>query len=341
MQSVTLFNNKGGVGKTTLACNIAAHLSADYGSTVLLIDLDPQCNATQLLFDENTWEDIYGDHKTSSQRTILKALARIREGDSSVVTDLEVRKSPRFDIDVVPGHPNLAAVEDRLSASWVDFTSGDLGGARRSLWVRSLMKDMEYDYIILDVGPSLGALNRTVLAGSDAFVTPMAADMFSLYALENIGSWLTTWGPQYQRARIALQENTQDIAGVAQVPEQLPIFSGYLGYTVQQYVTKTSGDTRRSINAYEKHRQEIPERVSALRPYTGLSVEELDIGLVPNMFSMVPLAQAAHAPIRNLTNSDGIRGAQVSQRARYVEILKKIVSNLVRNADSIKAGHDF
>jgi hypothetical protein len=134
LPSVAFFNNKGGVGKTTLSCNMAAYLAKSRGLRVLVIDCDPQCNATQLLLKDEVWEELYGNRRESSNRTLLKALRHIRAGDSAVDLDLHIEHSERFGCDVLAGHPNLSILEDTLSLSWGEFRQGTPGGARRSMW---------------------------------------------------------------------------------------------------------------------------------------------------------------------------------------------------------------
>ncbi len=333
VRSLAFFNNKGGVGKTTLACNMASHIARDLDTRVLFVDLDPQCNATQLLLEEDQWEKLYGNRRESQRRTILKVLRHIRAGDSDVDVELPVVRSQRFGLDVLPGHPSLSTVEDRLSGSWVDFQAGDLGGARRSVWLATLVKSAAYDLVIFDVGPSLGALNRSVLMGSDAFVTPMAADLFSLYALDNISEWIRSWSRDYRRGYDSLQERSEFDPAEYGIDPKPRVQKAFVGYTVQQYVTKNTGGQYRSVNAYDRYRRQIPERAEALAQWLRPTVKDPDLGVVPNMFSMVPLAQAAHAPIRDLTTSDGLRGAQVSQQARYSQRLEEIAGRLVVNLE--------
>jgi cellulose biosynthesis protein BcsQ len=331
MLSLAFFNNKGGVGKTTLTCNMASYLAMEMGQRVLVIDLDPQCNASQLLLNDKQWDQLYSNRRESARKTVMKCLRKIRAGDSDVDTDVEVVKSRRFKVDLLPGHPSLSIVEDRLSVSWVDFQAGDLGGARRSHWVATLADSMDYDVVVFDVGPSLGALNRCVLLGSDRFVTPMAADLFSLYALDNISEWISSWTKDYLRGYASLIERQEyDPAeyGIRSTPRTAGAFAGY---TVQQYVTKNTGGQLRSVNAYDRYRRQIPDRVEALSGLRADDVIDLDLGLVPNMFSMVPLAQAVHAPISELRTSDGVRGAQVSQQARYAEKLSEIGARVAEN----------
>lgn len=327
--SIAFFNNKGGVGKTTLACNFAAYLS-NHGLSVAVVDCDPQSNATQLLLEESAWESIYEDHEASERRSVLRALRHIRAGDSSIDPNIELQDSPRFGVSVLAGHPSLSTVEDRLSASWAEFGAGFLGGARRTLWARELVRSISADVVLFDLGPSLGALNRSVLMGSDYFVTPVAADLFSLYALENIGDWLQGWLRSY-----ATYWNNLDATELQKlehnIPAELPVAQGWSGYSVQQYVAKTTGGRIREVQAYDRYKREIPQRAAQLHEVQSPSLQHEELGIVPNMFSMIPMAQNAHAPVAALTPADGVRGAQVTQQKRYVEQLTSMFDKLKAN----------
>lgn len=335
--SLAFINNKGGVGKTTLACNMAYHLSREGGQRVLVIDLDPQCNATQLLLSDDQWDELYGDFSLKDdKRSILHALRKIRRGDSGIDTTYEPVRSARFEVDVLPGHPSLALLEDTFSSSWESFVGGDLGGARRTHWVAELVRGAtDYDLIILDAGPSLGALNRTVLVGTDYFITPTAADLFSLFAIDNIGEWIKKWTKKYTSGLISVRDEFGTESDDA-FPTGSQLEATYLGFTIQQYVSKTvSGGQRRNVNAYDKYKKQIPTKARKLAGLSSRNSHDLDLGIVPHMFAMVPLAQARHAPISALVTSDGLRGAQISQQAKYRSQLEDIGARLVQNLESV------
>lgn len=328
--TIAFFNNKGGVGKTTLACNFAAHLASD-GWRTLVLDLDPQCNSTQLVLSDEEWAAIYEDVPKSDPKTILGPLAPIRRGDSGVDTsDLPIVHGGRFDVDVLPGHPSLSILEDTLGTSWSEFGGGNTGGARRTAWLRAFRKEVDgdYDAIVVDAIPSLGAINRAALIGSDFFVTPMAADLFSLYALDNIASWLLRWLNVYSNAQRSALPELRATGDDDLLPAELPISYGFIGYTVQQYVSRASGGEIRRVKAYDQHRAEIPMHAEQLEALSQFEADDLELGTVPNMFSMIPLAQSVHAPIMSLTPSDGLRGAQVSQQKRYAEQLEEIFETI-------------
>ncbi|KRF05309.1 hypothetical protein ASH00_13080 [Arthrobacter sp. Soil782] len=348
-KSLAFINNKGGVGKTTLACNMAYYLSKEANRRVLVVDLDPQCNATQLLLSDTQWDELYGDLSLKDdKRSILHALRWIRRGDSGVDRTYEPVRSERFEVDVLPGHPSLAILEDTFSSSWESFVSGDLGGGRRTHWVAELVRGaMDYDLVILDAGPSLGALNRTVLIGTDYFVTPTAADLFSLFAIDNIGEWIRKWAKKYTNGLASVRDEFEN-----ESEEFFPRGSGleatYLGFTIQQYVSKTiSGGQRRNVNAYDRYKKQIPTKARKLAALSSQPHQDsrralnlhLDLGIVPHMFAMVPLAQARHAPISALLPSDGLKGAQISQQAKYRSQLQDIGAQLIKNLEIVEGQH--
>lgn len=336
--ALAFINNKGGVGKTTLACNLAYHLSKKGGRRVLVVDLDPQCNATQLLLSDDQWEDLYGqDASKEDERSVLHALGLIRRGDSGIDTSYQPIRSKRFEVDVLPGHPALALLEDTFSSSWEAFVSGDLGGARRTHWVSELVRSAsDYDLVVLDAGPSLGALNRTVLVGTDYFVTPTAADLFSLFAIDNIGEWIKKWTRKYTSGLTGVREEFgTEFDSI--FPRGSELEATYLGFTIQQYVSKTiSGGQRRNVNAYDKYKRQIPTKAKKLAGLSTTTDHDLSLGIVPHMFAMVPLAQARHAPIAGLVPSDGLRGAQISQQAKYQSQLEDIGQRLLENLEHVE-----
>ncbi|WP_182357223.1 ParA family protein [Tomitella gaofuii] len=339
-KALTFMNNKGGVGKTTLACNLAYDLAFRQNKQVLVIDLDPQCNATQLLLEEDVWSRILSNNAAHNDRqSILYALSEIRRGDSGVKSDITPVWSKRFGVNVLTGHPALALVEDTLSSSWSDLLAGDLGGARRTNWLTVLLADMnrEFDYAIIDVGPSLGALNRSVIIGSDYVLTPTAADLFSLNALENISEWIQHWGLRFQDAMRRVAAGYPDEPSIPTQSADM-LNASYIGFTIQQYVTKSSADgKRRGVKSYDYYRNQIPSKAQklavALRPTHEGAVN--DLGTVPHMFSMVPLAQGRHAPIASLTKEDGLRGAQIGQQANYRKQLEEIGDRLFALLSSV------
>jgi cellulose biosynthesis protein BcsQ len=343
MKTICFFNNKGGVGKTTLTCNIAASFAQALKRRVLVIDCDPQCNATQLIIgDQRTSEYYFPERVTNAGfSTILDVVNPIQEGDSEINADVNplLGSQNRFGVDLIAGHPRLSIVEDTLSQAWNSVIGGSIGGLRQSNWCSALLEilDNRYDVAFIDLGPSLGSINRSVLLGSDYFVTPLGSDVFSIVGVRNIAEWLDQWTGFYDRG---LDTSNRISPGALEryptVRRTVPITQGYIGYTLQQYIAKSKGGVRRPTVAFDRILNRVPTEIeqSLGRFFApGLSMREAKLGDVPNMFSIIPLAQSANVPIIALESSDGLVGAQFKQKEDYSNILARLSNSLARNVD--------
>jgi cellulose biosynthesis protein BcsQ len=263
MISIAMFNNKGGVGKTTLTCNLAAYFAASMRRRVLVVDCDPQCNSTQLIMGQEFTTQLYWEQSVQESITTIKNILQpIEDGDSAINTDITpVRSSQnRFNVDLIPGDPSFSIIEDRLGAAWHDLQAGDLGGIRKTNWNTSLCNTLRdsYDLVFFDLGPSLGSINRSVLIGCDKFVTPMGADIFSILGVRNIAEWLKRWIELYENALKLCEKKHPNRMNEYDVTLELPIKNGYSGYTMQQYITKSKQGVRRPTRAYEDIINNVP-----------------------------------------------------------------------------------
>ena len=348
MQSIAMFNNKGGVGKTTLTCNLASFLSAELKMKVLVVDCDPQCNSTQLILGVEPAADLYMTPQTDFT-TVSDILSPIDLGESSIRTDISVVPADqnRFNVDLIAGNPDFAITEDRLADAWKDLTARDVQGFRRTAWnaaLRDVVERFEYDFVFYDLGPSLGSINRSVLVGCDNFLTPLSSDIFSIIGIRNISKWLTKWLDDYNHAWDALPEAQRD-SWLQSYPHIGPprISSGYVGYIVQQYITKSYSGTRRATKAYENIMEEVPAQINeSLSDFTPGPLKQdpsvLNLGDIPHLYSLVPLAQKNAVPIGLLTAKDGLVGSQYRQQESFREMISKVANALVRNLRLIEEG---
>ena len=179
MKSIAIFNNKGGVGKTTLLCNLASYLKIKKNKRVLVIDADPQCNATIYVTPSDKLEEFYSNSKTE---TIFNIIRPLQKGNDYLSMDeLPILTGDAFKFDIVLGDPKMAILEDFLSKDWIDGKNGEPRGLKTTFVLVDFLRKVKdrYDFVFFDVGPSLGAINRCVLLACDFFLMPMSSDIFS------------------------------------------------------------------------------------------------------------------------------------------------------------------
>lgn len=332
MKAIAMFNNKGGVGKTTVLCNLASWLSIHRGKKVLVIDADPQCNTTTYVLDDDEFLKVYYESNYFTLNDIVIPLktrgAYIEKGK------IEIIKSKGFGIDVIAGSPKLASSEDFLSGDWKDIKASEIRGIRSNmLFFDLLRKCEEYDYVFFDMGPSLGAINRSILLACDYFITPMSSDLFSILALENIGLSLSDWKNKFNSTLENLQPEDRD--GLEGMRQECTI--RFLGYIYQQYITKTMNGNKRIVNAYESILSQLPDKI---RENLAVKINsdytnnvEYELGSVPNFYSLIPMSQSAHKPVFALTNTDGVVGAHYQKVKEYGDIINKIVDAIHSNME--------
>jgi chromosome partitioning protein len=175
---IAIVNQKGGVGKTTTAINLAASL-ADGGASVLLLDLDPQGNATSGL----------GLPKENLHPTTYEVLT------GQAALDQAVQPTERQGLFVLPANSNLAAAELDLA-----------GEQQREFRLSNVMSLATYDYILIDCPPALGLLTINALTAAHSLLIPVQSEY---YALEGLGQLLAT----VQRVRQGLNPSL-DLLGV-------------------------------------------------------------------------------------------------------------------------------
>lgn len=259
MHIISLFNNKGGVGKTTLAFHIACIL-ADMNQKVLMIDLDPQCNLT--IYSEKTellhsiWESenefIEEGFESTRNRIGKKAFEDINSQPHTIhyilkpteegTGDLEKLPSAikiRNNLDLIPGRLTLHMYENKISERWSGAYQGDPLSIRTITKIRKVAIDYaeqnKYDYVILDTSPSLGTLNKVIISTVDGFIIPCFPDMFSLYGIRNIGNSLTQWKKELDTIYSLISENKRN-----NFPDKFVQFLGYTIYNAKKYTTKSN-----------------------------------------------------------------------------------------------------
>lgn len=248
MKIISVFNNKGGVGKSTLTYHIGNSL-AELGHKVLLVDLDPQCNLTICAMMEEElhqiWEqedDFIDDYErafltnpeiASSTRSIHFILKPTEDGLSEPV-DLPPPYQIGENIDLIPGRLSLHKYENKIAERWSGIYQGDNLSIRTVTNIRNICQRYSelnnYDYVLIDTSPSLGILNKVIISTVDGFFVPAQPDMFSLYGIRNIGNALQIWQREFNSIYSLISEEKR-----SKFPSNFVQFLGYTIYNAKKY----------------------------------------------------------------------------------------------------------
>ena len=305
MKTIAFFNNKGGVGKTSLVYHLA-WMYARLGVNVLAADLDPQANLTSMFLNDEELEPLWPEN--GERPTVYGALRPLLEGTGDVAAPQVVEPEPG--LGLVVGDLLLAIAEDELSSQW----PACLDRKPRAFRVLSALgrilrqgaSQIDAEVILVDVGPNLGAFNRAALVTADSVVVPLAPDLYSLQGLRNLGPTLRRWQEEWKERR---ERNPVD--GLA-VPEgaMRPI-----GYIVMQHAVRLD----RPVKAYRRWMERIPAvydvAVVGDRSPSHATMTDHDpncLATLKHYRSLMPLAQEARKPMFALKAADGAIGGHAA-----------------------------
>lgn len=358
MKTISVFNNKGGVGKTTLTFHLGNAL-AELGYKTLVIDLDPQCNLTILGLPEETLDQVWQaeeafiddfkaardsltkndlDALITSPRSIHFLLKPTEDG----ISDLD-NLPPPFQIaknlHLIPGRLTMHLYEDAIARRWSDVYQGDPLAVRTVTRPRQIAeayaKAYGYDFVIMDTSPSLGTLNKVIISTADGFLIPCMPDMFSQYGIKNIGNALANWKKQFETINHLLSTEKRK-----QFPQK---FVRLLGYTIFN-AKKYSGMPLDLATAHYNFAIQIPNAIRDyinpdIRSHLSDTVLARPIGGASIMHThntLPSMAQKYHTPMwrvpcATLESADassilGNRKTYESTKEKYFEFARDLLS---------------
>ncbi|MBF0181066.1 MAG: ParA family protein [Magnetococcales bacterium] len=299
MKSIAFFNNKGGVGKTSLIYHLA-WMFAERGIKVLAVDLDPQANLTSMFLEEERLEALWpdGDH----QQTVYGVISPILRGIGDIAQPFVEKLAPR--LGLIPGDLGLSRFEDKLSEAWPKCHNRDESAFRTMTAFHRLVlqgADWDTDIALIDVGPNLGAINRAALIASDYVVLPLGADLFSLQEMKNLGPTMRDWRTIWKEL-------------LSKAPTDLPMPTGLmspLGYVVSQHGIRES----RPVKSYHRWVDRIPRiyREAVLNEQVDVPPRpELDpysLAMLKHYRSLMSMAMDCNKPMFFLKAADGAIGS--------------------------------
>jgi chromosome partitioning protein len=319
---IAFFNNKGGVGKTSLVYHLA-WMYRDSGLRVLAADFDPQANLTSAFLDEDRLEAIWiaSDQPNTVFRCFQPLIRGIGDIADPIVEEIDEGLS------LLNGDLQLSSFEDDLSAEW----PGCLDRKERSFRVisafwRLLQKaasQQKSDVVLIDLGPNLGAINRSALIAADYVVVPLSPDLFSLQGLKNLGPTLRRWRGEW---RERLDKNPVMDLKLPQGHMQ-PV-----GYIVLQHAVRLD----RPVKAFQRWIGRIPDTYhqevldEANSQNNDVKTDPSCLALLKNYQSLMPMAQEAHKPIFHLKPADGAIGAHSAAVQSVYGDFKKLAKKIAQ-----------
>lgn len=319
MKSIIFFNNKGGVGKTTTVYHVAWMLS-ELGIKTIAVDLDPQSNLTSMFLSPERLEEIY---ENDLPITILDSINPVVSGDPYQPVHIEKIND---NLGLILGNLSLSVFEDKLSDAWLKSLGGDSYSFRLTSIFNTIFKEAANKFkakiLLIDVGPNLGAINRSVTISSDYIIMPVASDLFSLQGIKNLGQTLGKWKKDWNQR---LEQKPEKISFEIPTNNSIPI-----GYIVMQYSAKES----RPVKSYLKWANRIPSVFAeyVLSNSTQIKSVEEDshcIALLKHYRSLAPMSMESHKPIFLLKPADGAIGAHVYAVQRSYQEFEVLTKSII------------
>lgn len=324
-KAISIFNNKGGVGKTTYMYHIA-HLLSKRGHTVLMVDCDSQCNLSSYCLADSEIRNAWKETGNSIFRVIEPVYKTTGDIRKRAPASIPTAKGKLY---LIPGDLRLSDFEDLLGDTWNSAKGGSESALRAQSAIHRYIvfasNQISADIVLIDLGPNLGALNRAVLATSDYFITPVAPDLFSIQGTENLGNKLVTWRKEWDQCNGAWEG--KDLA----IPAGRPV---YLGYVIQMHNVRSN--SKGMTNGWQIYgnelepaiKQNIVDKLKSLKQVATWDDEKYELGKIPNLHSLIPYSLEAKKPVFDCTSSDGLRGAHLKRARDSEEYFRNIVDTL-------------
>lgn len=367
-QIISMFNHKGGVSKTTTTFNLAWML-ANKGKRVLMVDADPQCNLTGVVLGLNPeWPDddledglglLEGDEEsedfdktqsaaedfwtTNFEKTLFGALKPAFDSEPRMLEAVDcIPVEGRDGLFLLPGHLRLGEYEVSLGIAQELAGSmpalRNLPGAMHYLLTQTAEK-LDIDYVVIDMSPSLGALNQNLVSISDQLIVPTSPDFFSIMALQSLARVLPRWG------RWAKTASQNEVLGEASYPFPEPRLK-LGGLVIQRYRLYRSATDDEPYGTptgpfqswIEKVEEASRDQFVPALAASGLTFDmdayeaagipsSLVLAQVQEFNSLLPKSQDFHVPVYELSDVQlGQAGIVLEGSRAQIESLNRIFS---------------
>lgn len=340
-KTISIFNNKGGVGKTTLLWNIGDSL-ARKGKRVLMIDFDPQCNLSLAVLGVQQFTEILPTQNLPYGKSIRSFLQLFLQGLGGYQFYSHTGRHTHPNAELVAGDFWLNVYAEQLGVG-SDLLTGV--GIAKYVVLRQMVdfanaeqrkKDVpEYDFVLVDLPPSFGGLVRAALYSSDYFLVPCTSDTFSAYCVGLIGEMLPTffkdWEDGFSRFKLSNPQFEHfDNLGKTK----------FAGWIFNSFDTRNTSYLRADQVHHNAIQKAIEDRlvaklagnISATMPPNFLAgdIEDMNTLAQNSVWQNVPVSQLAqHRPLVDIESRGNWRPNQIDQINRLRTKFENIADNIL------------
>jgi len=303
---LTLYSNKGGVSKTTTTFNIAAFIAKEKNKKVLIIDADPQCNITELFFSSLPEDQTNPDFDLPGT-SILEAFKPRFRGEASKVdiTTLNLPSNTLYpNLYILKGDIEFSAQGEQYFASSIQqAVTNNVNEKNTYVAFRRLIEDLinqeKFDYVLIDVGPSSGAITRQAFLSCDFFVIPITPDRFSYKAISVLANLYKEWSNHDRLVMSTLSPFNINI-GIKE-----PKFLGSINQNFKSFANKIKHSYARWTDKIKESLVENIMSNDAVPVASSISgLDEPFVAHIQDLGVIVPISQVLGKAIYDINQQD-------------------------------------
>lgn len=334
---IGMFNHKGGVSKTTTTYNLGWMLT-ELGKTVLLVDTDSQCNLSSIVIGENNLEQFYKDNPEQNIKSFLSPAFDAKPSLIEAADCVKVKHNEK--LFLLPGSFDLSEYEVSLGISFtVSAALGTLKNLPGSFnyLIQKTAEKYNADYVIIDMNPSLSAINQVLLESSNYFIVPAMPDYFSNMAINSLSKTIPRWEKWAITAREAFKDATYPF------PENTPKF---LGTIIQRFNIRNGKATGANRHLIDEINSTVTNSfIPSLRMQNMVIdttyPQDFCLGLVPDFNTLNALYQKNGIPVFALSDAQLEHTGQVltqykGTRSEFKRLFNDIANSIIKLVEDDK-----
>jgi chromosome partitioning protein len=321
---ICLFNNKGGVGKTTITFHLGWKM-AQMGKRVLIVDADPQCNLTGVTLGINDYQTLFDFYDSKRNTDIFTSLEPVFFGGSSGSRWGSPTQTQNENLFILAGNVRFSELDKQIGTAITSSRNlpvlENFVGAISKM-VRDMAKQGRFDIVLIDMSPSISATNQSILMGCDYFIIPVSPDFYCYQAMDSLSRIFPDWASELADFRNPAKEYA--------LPSRLPRMLGFISSNYRVYTTERNRSETGQKTMSLAYREWLKRIKSITSEGLVPSLQKKNMIISENTFTnnvsydhpyhlagiqdfnqLIPVSQDLSKPMYELTAKDGGWGGAV------------------------------